>query len=52
MKKPSFIIYHLSFSVALVVSVALAAFTACSSSEDSIAEVPTPSTPDAPRPTP
>ena len=49
MKKPSFIIYHLSFSVALVVSVALAAFTACSSSEDSIADAPNPSTPDAPK---
>lgn len=39
----------MSFSVALLVSVALVALTACSSSEDSIAEAPTPSTPDAPK---
>ena len=32
-----------------MVSVALVALTACSSSEDSIAEAPTPSTPDAPK---
>ena len=49
MRRLSFIIYHLSFSVALLVSVALVAFTACSSSEDSIADAPTPSTPDAPK---
>ena len=49
MKKSSFIVCHLSLSVALMVSVALVALTACSSSEDSIAEAPTPSTPDAPK---
>ena len=49
MKKSSFIVCHLSFSVALLVSVALVALTACSSSENSIAEAPTPSTPDAPK---